>query len=164
MSIRPTAITIVFALLSLSALADDKKKPSPVTGANARPVAAADNPAPAAAPKPAARKRATPAPAPAASEGAKTVVCSYYAVRYNGRKTASGQRFNSSALTAAHMSLPMGTRVRLTNPTNKRSVVVKVNDRGPYVAGRDISVTRRAAQTLGFIKQGVANVEMEVLN
>ena len=114
-------------------------------------------------------KKAAPAPpppskpAPAASAGKQNVVCSYYAVRYNGRRTSSGQRFNSNAMTAAHRTLALGTRVRLTNPANHKSVIVKVNDRGPYVDGRDISVTRRAALALGFVKQGKASLEMEVL-
>lgn len=94
---------------------------------------------------------------------AETVTCSYYATRYNGRRTASGQHFNSNALTAAHRTLPLGTRVKLTNPKNNRSVIVKVNDRGPFVKGRDISVTRRAAKTLGFTRAGVAQLEMETL-
>jgi rare lipoprotein A len=94
---------------------------------------------------------------------AETVTCSYYSAKYNGRRTSSGQRFSSDALTAAHRTLPLGTRVKLTNPKNNRSVIVKVNDRGPFVKGRDISVTRRAAKTLGFTRAGVAQLDMETL-
>ena len=94
---------------------------------------------------------------------AETVTASYYAAKYNGRRTASGQRFSSNALTAAHKTLPLGTRVKLTNPNNHHSVIVRVNDRGPFVKGRDISVTRRAAKRLGFTHAGVAQLEMEAL-
>ncbi len=94
---------------------------------------------------------------------AETVKCSFYAASYDGHRTTSGQRFNSNALTAAHKTLPLGTRVKLTNPTNHRSVIVRVNDRGPFVKGRDISVTRLAAKRLGFTRAGVADLEMETL-
>jgi rare lipoprotein A len=94
---------------------------------------------------------------------AETVTSSYYSAKYNGRRTASGQRFSSNALTAAHKTLPLGTRVKLTNPKNNDSVVVRVNDRGPFVKGRDISVTRRAAKQLGFTRAGTAQLEMETL-
>src|ERR1700733_111702 len=85
---------------------------------------------------------------------AETVTASYYSAKYNGRRTASGQRFSSNAMTAAHKTLPLGTRVKLTNPRNHHSVVVRVNDRGPFVKGRDISVTSRAAKRLGFTRSG----------
>jgi rare lipoprotein A len=94
---------------------------------------------------------------------AESVTASYYSAKYNGRRTASGQRFNSNALTAAHKTLPLGTRVKLTNPNNHRSVIVRVNDRGPFVKGQDISVTRRAAKRLGFTHSGVAQLDMETL-
>jgi rare lipoprotein A len=100
----------------------------------------------------------------AAAQDAKaptTGVCSYYSRRLNGHITAGGQKFNSNALTAAHRTYPMGTKLKLTNPANKKSVVVTVNDRGPFVKGREISVTRRAAQDLGLIKQGVGDVTIE---
>ena len=94
---------------------------------------------------------------------AETVTASFYSTKFNGRRTASGQRFDSNALTAAHLTLPLGTRVKLTNPNTKRSVIVRVNDRGPYIKGRDISVTRAAARRLGFTRAGVAQLEMERL-
>jgi rare lipoprotein A len=93
----------------------------------------------------------------------KTVTASYYSGRYNGRRTASKERFSNSALTAAHRGLPFGTRVKLTNPSTSRSVIVRVNDRGPFVDGREISVTRRAARQLGFVRAGLAQVSMAVL-
>lgn len=92
-----------------------------------------------------------------------TVTCSYYSSRYNGRRTASGERFNNSRMTAASKTYPMGTRLRLTNVENGRTAVVVVNDRGPYVAGRDISVTRRAARELGFQRAGLGQVKVEAI-
>lgn len=92
---------------------------------------------------------------------ADTGLCSYYSRRHDGHITAGGKRFNSNALTAAHRTYPMGTKLRLTNPANNKRVDVVVNDRGPFVKGRDISVTRRAARELGFIRQGVATVKIE---
>jgi rare lipoprotein A len=94
----------------------------------------------------------------------KTVNVSYYANKYNGRRTASKERFSNSALTAAHRQLPFGTKVKLTNPANNRSVIVRVNDRGPFVEGREISITRRAARELGFTRAGLAHVNMEVID
>ena len=97
-----------------------------------------------------------------ATPGAETTgVCSYYARRYDGHVTASGKKFNSNSMTAAHRTFPMGTKLKLTNLANGKSVVVTVTDRGPFVKDRAISVTRRAAQKLGFIKQGVAKVRIE---
>jgi rare lipoprotein A len=91
-------------------------------------------------------------------------VASFYSTRFDGRVTASGQRFNSKALTAASLQLPLGSRVKITNLANHHSVIVRVNDRGPFVKGRDISVTRRAAQQLGFIKAGTAKVRITRLS
>jgi rare lipoprotein A len=90
-----------------------------------------------------------------------TGVCSYYARMHNGHITAGGEKFDSNAMTAAHRTLAMGTKLKVTNLSNGKSVVVKVNDRGPFVKGRSLSVTRRAAQELGFVKQGVTKVKME---
>ena len=90
-------------------------------------------------------------------------VASFYTSRLNGHITASGERFNNNALTAAHRTLPLGTRVRLTNLRNHHSVIVRVNDRGPFVSGREISVTRRAAAQLGFLRAGTAKVQLSVL-
>lgn len=99
---------------------------------------------------------------PSAAAGTETTgVCSYYARVHNGHVTASGEKFDSNAMTAAHRKLPMGTKLKVTNLANNKSVVVTVNDRGPFVKGRLISVTRRAAQELGFIKEGTAKVRIE---
>src|SRR6188508_987505 len=83
---------------------------------------------------------------------------SWYALR---SRTASGERMNPSAMTAAHRSLPFGTMIRVTNQKNGRSVVVRINDRGPFVRGRFLDLSRGAAQQLGFISSGKANVCME---
>jgi rare lipoprotein A len=80
---------------------------------------------------------------------------------HNGHITAGGEKFDSNAMTAAHRKYPMGTKLKLTNLANNKSVVVTVNDRGPFVKGRDVSVTRRAAQELGFLKEGLARVSIE---
>ena len=90
-----------------------------------------------------------------------TGVCSYYARMHNGHVTAGGEKFDSNAMTAAHWQLPMGTKLKVTNLANGKSEVVTVNDRGPFVKGRSLSVTRRAAEELGCRKQGVAKVKFE---
>lgn len=88
---------------------------------------------------------------------------SWYGPKFHGRRTASGEVFNSNAMTAAHRSLPFGTRVRVINVKNGRSVVVRINDRGPFIRGRIIDVSAGAARSLGMINRGVANVRIEVL-
>ena len=88
---------------------------------------------------------------------------SWYGLYHQGRKTASGERFDMNKLTAAHPSLPLGTEARVTNLETGRSVDVTVNDRGPYVQGRSIDLSARAAQAIGMKKQGVATVRIEVL-
>lgn len=88
---------------------------------------------------------------------------SYYGKELAGRKTASGERFNPGGLTAAHRSLPFGTQLKLTNKQNGRSVVVRVNDRGPFVRGRAIDVSFGAAQALGFAGRGVTQLLIEPL-
>ncbi len=80
-----------------------------------------------------------------------------------GSRTASGERMNAGALAAAHRSLPFGTKVRVENLSNGRSVVVRINDRGPFVGGRVIDVTKGAAQQLGMIHSGVAKVKVTVV-
>ncbi|MFG1464668.1 septal ring lytic transglycosylase RlpA family protein [Xanthobacter sp. DSM 24535] len=97
---------------------------------------------------------------PANADVAQTGVASYY---WQGQGTASGERFNPGALTAAHRSLPFGTKVRVTNLRNGRAVVVRINDRGPFVRGRIIDVSRAAASELGFTGHGVTRVSIAVL-
>jgi rare lipoprotein A len=88
---------------------------------------------------------------------------SYYGGKFHGRKTASGERFNQEALTAAHKTLPLGTQVRVTNLRNGESVDVKINDRGPYVRGRIIDLSKGAARELRMINAGTAKVKVEVI-
>ncbi|MGC8451614.1 MAG: septal ring lytic transglycosylase RlpA family protein [Cylindrospermopsis raciborskii] len=90
-------------------------------------------------------------------------MASWYGYDWAGRKTANGERFNPEAMTAAHRTLPMGTRVRVTNTHNGRSVVVRINDRGPYIGGRVIDLSVGAAKILGMVSSGVAAVRIEVL-
>jgi len=89
-----------------------------------------------------------------------TVVTSWY---QHGIKTASGQRFDPNGLSAAHRTLPFGTKLRLTNPNNGRSIIVTVNDRGPFIRGTGLDVSRGAAQQLGFIRQGKTKLQIQVL-
>ncbi|WGV24320.1 septal ring lytic transglycosylase RlpA family protein [Halotia branconii] len=90
-------------------------------------------------------------------------MASYYGYDGSGSQTASGERFNPEGMTAAHRSLPLGTKVRVTNTRNGRSVVLRINDRGPYIRGRIIDVSAGAARILGMISSGVAPVRIEVL-
>jgi len=88
---------------------------------------------------------------------------SYYGREAHGHPTASGEKFNMYALTAAHKTLPFGTRVRVTNLANKRSVVVRINDRGPFVSGRIIDLSYAAAKDIKMLDAGVARVELVVV-
>ena len=83
---------------------------------------------------------------------------SYYHKRFEGRRTASGQRYHDAELTAAHRTLPFGTKVRVTNTRNGRSIVVTINDRGPFRKGRIIDVSGAAARALGIMHHGLARV------
>ncbi|SDP17643.1 septal ring lytic transglycosylase RlpA family protein [Pseudomonas jinjuensis] len=94
----------------------------------------------------------------------ETGKASYYGKRHAGKRTASGERYDPGALTAAHRSLPFGTRVRVTNLDNDRSVVVRINDRGPFVRGRIIDISRRAADAIGMVRSGVAPVRVQSLD
>lgn len=89
---------------------------------------------------------------------------SYYGKRHHGNKTASGERFDQNALTAAHRTLPFGSQVRVTNLNNDRSVVVRINDRGPYSRGRLIDVSQRAAEQLDMLRSGVVPVRVQSLD
>nr|WP_246105048.1 septal ring lytic transglycosylase RlpA family protein [Rhodoligotrophos appendicifer] len=88
-------------------------------------------------------------------------VASYYA---HGKYTANGERFNPRGLTAAHRSLPFGTKVRVTHKKTGRSVIVRINDRGPFSKRRVIDVSRGAAEALGLIRAGVGRVYVEVVD
>ncbi len=91
-------------------------------------------------------------------------VASYYGRRFAGRKTANGERFNPRHLTAAHKTLPFGSKVRVTNPRNGKFVVVRINDRGPYAHGRSIDLSREAAERIGLVKRGHGKVQMALLD
>ncbi|MCZ8369180.1 MAG: septal ring lytic transglycosylase RlpA family protein [Porphyrobacter sp.] len=88
---------------------------------------------------------------------------SYYAARFDGRRTASGERFDNAQMTAAHRTLPFGSLVRVTNTANGRSVVVRITDRGPFTRGRLIDVTRAAAEELGLVARGHGDVELALI-
>ncbi len=91
-------------------------------------------------------------------------VASWYGNPYNGRPTASGEIYNMYAMTAAHRTLPFGTMVRVHDLDNGRTVVVRINDRGPFVGGRIIDLSYAAAETMGMVGPGTAHVELEILN
>jgi rare lipoprotein A len=94
----------------------------------------------------------------------ETGSASYYGAKHQGKRTASGERFDMNSLTAAHRSLPFGTRLLVTNLGNDKSVEVRVNDRGPHTRGRLIDLSRQAAQQLGMLGTGVAQVRVQALN
>lgn len=109
-----------------------------------------------------------PNPAPEAKQAMLQVKpmkgkASYYGGAFHGRRTASGERYDQNSLTAAHRSLPMGTRVLVKNLRNGREVVVRINNRGPYVKGRIIDLSSRAAEDLRMTNAGVVPVEVTVL-
>jgi rare lipoprotein A len=109
-------------------------------------------------------KRLQSAQASAQSHSGHSGVASVYGTKgdgYSGGRTASGERVNSGALTAAHKSLPFGTLVRVTNRRNNKSVVVRINDRGPFVRGRVIDLTPAGARAIGF--SGLAPVSLSVM-
>lgn len=95
--------------------------------------------------------------------GVQLGIASWYGGRHHGGPTASGEKFNKNAMTAAHRTLRMGTRVRVTRKKNSRSVVVRINDRGPYSKGRIIDLSEAAARALDMIDDGIAQVRVEVL-
>ncbi|NEP63423.1 MAG: septal ring lytic transglycosylase RlpA family protein [Symploca sp. SIO2G7] len=91
-------------------------------------------------------------------------MASWYGPGFHGRKSASGERFNQNALTAAHRTLPFGTNVLVTNLNNGRSVIVRINDRGPFIRGRVIDLSVAAARVIGMLNSGVAPVNVQVLD
>jgi rare lipoprotein A len=90
-------------------------------------------------------------------------VASWYGEDFHGNPTANGEVYDMNGLTAAHRELPMGTRVRITNLLNRKSVTVRINDRGPAIPGRMIDVSMAAAKNLGFLRAGLAPVQMEIV-
>ena len=93
----------------------------------------------------------------------QTGLAAYYSRRLQGRRTASGERFNDGALATAHRTLPFGTKVRLTNPRNNKSVVLRVNDWGPTQPNRIADVSPAAAERLGLVRSGLTVVTLEVV-
>lgn len=91
------------------------------------------------------------------------MVASYYYGKFHGRKTASGERYNQYALTCAHKTLPFNTILKVTNPRNNKTVVVRVTDRGPFTRGRDIDLSYAAAKELGMLVAGVIPVEVVIV-
>jgi rare lipoprotein A len=106
------------------------------------------------------RKPETRKPA-ASTRDAAQGLASYY--RFHGRRTASGETFSNNELTAAHRTLPFGTRLRVTNVATGQTVTVRVNDRGPFIPGRVVDVSHSAAEALGMTQQGVAKVKLDVV-
>ena len=90
-------------------------------------------------------------------------VASYYGSKFHKKRTANGEIFNMYKVSAAHKTLPLGTKVRVINLKNGRSLTMTINDRGPYVKGRVIDLSYKAAQKLGFVNQGTTKVRIEVL-
>jgi rare lipoprotein A len=105
-----------------------------------------------------AHKKATPA---GKSKTTQVGMASWYGPGFHGQETASGETFDQHALTAAHRALPLGTEATVTNLETGQSVTVKINDRGPYVPGRHLDLSKAAAQQIGLIKQGVGKVKIE---
>ncbi len=104
-----------------------------------------------------------PSPAPAPGPRAEEGLASFYGRRHQGRRTASGERYDPGALTCAHRSQPFGARLQVTDLETGRKVVVTVNDRGPFVRGRVIDLSLAAARELGMVERGVARVRVERL-
>ena len=126
-------------------------------------------PVTAATPPPAAAAPVAPAPAPVTAPVTKSAdamdgLATVYSDKLNGRKTASGQVFRQSELTAAHPSLAFGTKVKVTNTKNNKSVEVRINDRGPTQAGRVIDMSSASAAKIGIGKNGSAPVKLEVVS
>lgn len=100
----------------------------------------------------------------AATAQIQTGKASFYADKFDGHPTASGEKYRHNKLTGAHKTLPFGTKVRITNTANNAVVEIIINDRGPYVEGRIVDVSKSAAEKLGFINQGLADVTLEVID
>ena len=107
----------------------------------------------------AASSKHTPFAKPAATTDGSVGIASFYK---HGSKTASGEQFNPSELTAAHRTLPFGTRLRVTHVATGQTVTVRVNDRGPFIPGRVVDVSHSAAEALGMIDRGITKVKLEV--
>lgn len=92
-----------------------------------------------------------------------TMTASWYGPRFHGKTTANGESYNQMALTAAHKTMPFGTVIKVTNPRNGKSVLVRINDRGPYIDGRDLDFSKGTALALGMLNRGVIKVKVQQL-
>ncbi len=110
------------------------------------------------------RDRVPPTMGTVTSDGFQTGIASWYGVEEHGRKTASGETFNKHSHTAAHRTLRLGTVVRVVNLENGRDVIVKINDRGPFVSGRIIDLSYASAKSLHMLEKGTAKVRLEVIS
>lgn len=90
-----------------------------------------------------------------------TMKASWYGPGFHGKKTANGEIYDQMSFTAAHKSFKFGTLLKITNPKNNKSVIVRINDRGPYIHGRDLDLSKAAALELGFVKKGVTKIKVE---
>jgi rare lipoprotein A len=108
-------------------------------------------------------RAAVESPPPVAVITGEVGVASYYGAGFHRMRTASGERFDMQRMTAAHRTLPFGTRVRITNLRNGRSAIVHINDRGPFVKGRMVDVSYAAARRLRMLRTGAETVRLEVL-
>ena len=175
---RMAACMLALALLAGTGHAEEEfARPLPVAATSAAPVfvpsaeaefeeafAAFDAPAEVAVPDSAVDMDTIEAPVEAQASTLGSGVASYYADRFNGRRTASGETFSNRELTAAHRTLPFGSRVRVTNPRTGDSVVVRINDRGPFHASRTIDLSRAAAEQVGIVRAGHGTVELALLD
>ena len=105
----------------------------------------------------------SPGPEPVGKGWTQTGVASWYGRPFHGRRTASGERYDMSRLTAAHPTLPFGARGRVTRLDNRRTVRVRINDRGPFEQGRIIDLSKGAARKIGLVHDGIARVRIEVI-
>nr|WP_314493993.1 septal ring lytic transglycosylase RlpA family protein [uncultured Chryseobacterium sp.] len=99
-----------------------------------------------------------------AEDAKKTSYASYYHDKFNGKKTASGEVFNNSKLTAAHRTLPFGTEIKVTNLNNGEEVIVTINDRGPFHSSRALDMSKAAFDEIGGIQKGIIPVEYEIVD
>ncbi len=173
MSFRFLVAGVAALVFSVSSVATAQTQPAPATAADAAKAAAADaakgaaqGAADAAKAPAASAAKAAPASAPQAAGAGDKVSegkVAHYGRKFNGRKTASGERFNAGAMTMAHKTLPFGTLVKVTNLANKRSVVVRVNDRGPTAEDRMGDLTTAAARKIKMTHSGVIQAKLEVV-
>lgn len=108
-------------------------------------------------------KKASYSPNKEQTRAFQTGVASYYGPGFHGRRTANGEKFNMNDMTAAHRTLPFGTKLKVTNVNNGQSAIVRVNDRGPYHGGRVIDLSVAAAKQIGSVSSGTAQVKIEVV-